>query len=136
MLRNADEKILCEFADSIARKRIAWFEKNYHCESLERRNPLETAYAVLLQKLGIEPEKAPITERMPNRLIFESRNFCPTLEACRILKLDTRFICKHLTEKPTNVLVQRVDPRLRFGRDYRSLRPYGEYCRETISLED
>lgn len=55
---------------------------------------------------------------------------------CRILGLDTRFVCKHFSEKPTAAMLREIDPRLRFSRKYSTLRPYGEFCEETISMQE
>jgi len=71
-----------------------------------------------------------------NRIIIHSKNFCPTLEACRILNMDTRFVCRHLTENPTTELIRQLHPRLRFCRNYEKLRPHSAYCEEMIVLED
>lgn len=42
----------------------------------------------------------------------------------------------HLTERPTTELLQQIDPRLRFSRNYDTLRPHGQYCEETISIDE
>jgi hypothetical protein len=49
--------------------------------------------------------------------------------------LDTRYVCKHLNDDATNRLIQLIDPRLRFSRNYDVLRPYAPYCEEMITLE-
>ena len=59
-------------------------------------------------------------------------NFCPTLEACKILNLDTRKICKLYNENATDVLIKQIDKNLIFVRNYKKLRPYSEYCEEMI----
>jgi hypothetical protein len=63
-------------------------------------------------------------------------NFCPTLEACRILELDTRNVCKKLNENSTGLLIRQLDNRLEFSRNYKKLRPYSEYCEEMIRIRD
>jgi tRNA(Arg) A34 adenosine deaminase TadA len=138
-LRNADQDGLGQMAAALAQKRLAWLKSNPQLQELQEAdggNILDTAYQALLRKLGIEPTEAPIIDRGPNHVSFASRNFCPTLEACRILGLDTRVVCRHLTEKPTDLFLRQVDPRLRFSRNYDHLRPYAAYCEETISLVD
>lgn len=135
-LRAADETTLRKMADTLTRKRLAWFNSQRHTMPSQDCDPLDAAYRLLLRKLGITPDESPILERGPKRLVLASRNFCPTLEACRILGLNTRFVCKHLTERPTNELLRQVHPGLRFTRNYETLRPFGEYCEETIYLDD
>lgn len=133
-LRTADEAALHRMADEITAKRRAWCEANHPLLPAGTHDIAGAAYELLIRKLGMTPDEAPIVDRSPNHVRFASRNFCPTLEACRILGLDTRFVCKHLTERPTNDFLRQIHPRLRFSRNYDTLRPYGEYCEETISL--
>ena len=78
----------------------------------------------------------PVVARSEKQITFHSMNFCPTLEACKILRLDTRHVCKLLNEDSTNRLVKNIDRRLRFSRNYANLRPYTPFCEEFISLED
>ena len=70
------------------------------------------------------------------KIVFHSQNFCPTLEACKILDLDTRVICKEVNEGPTNALVKQISERLEFRRNYEQLRPYCDYCEEMIVLNE
>lgn len=68
--------------------------------------------------------------------MFHSQNFCPTLEACKILGLDTRMVCKTVNEGPTDALVKQFYEKLEFGRNYDKLRPYSDYCEEMVFLKD
>lgn len=135
-LRDADEAALRQMADDLTQKRLAWFEVKRTDLQSDGDDLVGAAYRLLIGKLGILPAQAPVLDRGPRHLRFASRNFCPTLEACRILGLDTRFVCKHLTEGPTNAFLRRLHPKLRFRRNYDTLRPYGESCEEMISLEE
>jgi len=132
-LRSADERALRERAEAIARKRVEWFHAARPLEGIASGSPLNDAYTVFLRKLGLTPADAPVMNRDTTHLTLASRNFCPTLEACRILGLDTRFVCRHLTEEPTEVLLRLVDPRLRFTRTYDTLRPHGACARKPFS---
>jgi tRNA(adenine34) deaminase len=136
MLRGADAEGLEKLAHALAQKRIAWFHANADSVAQEEKDPLDKGYLFFLKKLGLSSDQAPILERTPRRLVLASRNFCPTLEACKILGLDTRLVCKHLTEFPMIELLKQVHPKLRFARNYETLRPYGQYCEEVISLDD
>lgn len=133
-LRNADEAALCALNEDSVQRRTAWFEENRSRFAFLSGDPLDSAYRLLLARFGIPPEEAPIMRKSDTMIVFHSMNFCPTLEACRMLGLDTRFVCKHLNEDATNRLIQKIDPRLRFSRNYDKLRPYSSYCEEMISL--
>lgn len=133
-LRGADESVLrAHNADSVQR-RIAWFEDNKHRFDFISNDLLDSAYRLLLTRFDITADQAPVVFKNDQKIIFHSQNFCPTLEACKILGMDTRFVCRHLNEDATNQLVQQIDPRLRFSRNYEKLRPYSPYCEEMICL--
>ena len=95
-------------------------------------NILLKAYQVLLRKLGIKEDEAPIIRRNDKEIVFRSINSCPTLEACRILGLEPIKICKLYNEGATDALVKLVDPRLEFSRNYARMRPEYKYCEEII----
>ena len=131
----ADDAALAALnADSVFR-RVAWFHENKDRLSFLSEDLLESAYRLLLTRFGISPEEAPVVSRSAYAMTFHSQNFCPTLEACRLLNLDTRYVCRCINEDSTNALLRQLDPRLRFSRNYEKLRPYAPYCEETISLE-
>jgi hypothetical protein len=43
-------------------------------------------------------------------------------------------VCKGAYHKPVQTFLDRVDPRLKFDRNYSSLRPYTDYCEEILEL--
>ena len=134
-LRGADDLALQALNEDSTRRRVEWFRENRATFASDPNHPLEAGYRLLLRRFGISPEEAPIVSRTERQITFHSQNFCPTLEACRVLGLDTRHVCKRINEASTNALLQQLDPRLRFSRNYEKLRPYAPYCEETISLE-
>ncbi len=134
-LSGADASALCALNEDAVRRRTAWFEENKDRFNFLSDDLLNSAYRLLLARFGITPEEAPIVQKSNTMIVFHSQNFCPTLEACRRLGLDTRHICKQINENATNRLIQKIDPRLRFSRNYEKLRPYSPYCEEMISLE-
>lgn len=133
-LRNADADIIVKLSERLSKKRISWFHKQKIQQ--DAKDPLLAAYQLFLKKLGISADEAPIVEKQKNRLVIHSKNFCPTLEACKILDLDTRIVCKQLNEGPTQELLQQLNPNLRFKRNYNCLRPYKPYCEEMIIMDD
>jgi hypothetical protein len=133
-LRGASDRRLQEYNDASAARRREWYRRQFAERPVPGEGPLEQAYRLLLLRLGIPEEEAPIVERGRDRLVFHSQNFCPTLEACRALNLDTRRVCRLYNEGATQELIRQVDSRLRFRRNYEKLRPYAEYCEEIIEL--
>ena len=131
-LRHATGAALHEHDVLVGHGRREWYRAEGHRLFAEEPDPLLRAYRVLLAKLGVTEGEAPIVERDARRLVFASGNFCPTLEACRILGLDTRTVCGMSTEGATDALVREVDPRLHFRRNYGNLRPHAARCEEII----
>jgi tRNA(Arg) A34 adenosine deaminase TadA len=86
--------------------------------------------------MGRLPEQLRVVEESPDRITWLSDNACPTLEACARLGLDTRQVCRAVSERPVQTFLSRLDPRLRFVRDYETIRPHAAHCRETIVRVD
>ena len=134
-LRGADEAALLALNEDSVRRRVVWFQQNRERFPFLTEDLPESGYRLLLERFHISPEEAPVVSRSARAIAFHSQNFCPTLEACKRLGLDTRHVCRRINEDSTNQLIRRIDPRLRFSRNYEKLRPYAPYCEETISLE-
>ena len=121
-----------------ARKRLAWLEQRGLARppgwplpdaSVSPRRAFELLF---FDYMGLDPEDLPVAEESDSRITWLSRNPCPTLEACGRLGLDTRFVCRAVYEKPVQVFLSQLDPRLRFVRDYSAIRPRAPHCRESI----
>jgi hypothetical protein len=133
-LQNADETRLHEIERTLSDKRISWFTDNRDLIDHLGGDYTQRAYELLLLKIGADPEEVPVVERTHRRIVFHSRNFCPSLEACRKLHLDTRYVCKVVLERPADLLVKQLHPDLVFSRNYDRIRPHTNYCEEMISL--
>ncbi len=119
----------------LTRRRAAWFKKNEaKIMGKLKGTDVEKAYQLILMKLGVTEKEAPVVEKSSERIVFHSMNPCPALEACEILGLDTREVCREHTERATDALVKKINPRLKFGRNYKKLRPYARYCEESVTL--
>lgn len=134
-LRNATREDLVRYNEDSALKRLEWFHTKGFPTGKSIPEKLAAAHQLLLERFGITEDQAPIVEKDDNKIVFHSKNFCPTLEACKILDLDTRFICRHYNEESTDRLVKQIDERLHFSRNYNRLRPYSGYCEEFINWE-
>lgn len=133
-LRGASEEQLREYSRQRASRRLEWYrrEKGHLCLGIG--DAAERGYRLLLTKLDISEAQAPVVNRETGRVVFHSRNFCPTLEACGILGLDTRRVCRLYNEDDTERLLRQLDSRLRFRRNYEKIRPHSEYCEERIEI--
>lgn len=132
------QKKTCQTIESeVARKRIAWFKRNY--KSISQNNPLSPrkAYEVIFfDYMGLSATEVFVLSETETEILWNSTNRCPTLEACRQLGLDTRRVCRAIYEKSTQALVSQLDPKLRFLRSYQEIRPYSPYCKERIIRVD
>ena len=120
----------------VIEKRSSWLDRNIM--ALEKTgNSLIDGYKIFYESyLGLSiPQDGEIIETTDRQLVTRWWNHCPTLEACQKLGLDTREICKKVYHKPVQVLLSKIDPKLRFKRNYAALRPYTPYCEEIIALE-
>jgi tRNA(Arg) A34 adenosine deaminase TadA len=134
-LRGATDLELQSHNRRSSEKRTMWIQHELQTVKLEDAELLRTAYELLLKKLDISEDEAPIAKLNKHELVFHSRNGCPTLEACKILGLDTRRVCKLYNEGATREMMKAIDPRLSFNRNYGHLRPYSNHCEEMITLE-
>jgi tRNA(adenine34) deaminase len=134
-LRGASSRQLREYDQGLAARRIEWYRVQGRDLDLGKGDVTERAYRLLLLKLGIAEAEAPIVRREQGRITFHSKNPCPTLEACLMLGLDTRRVCRLSSEGATNALIRQIDPKLSFGRNYRKIRPHSQYCEERIEYE-
>lgn len=135
-LRGADDRTLSKLNEDSMCRRLRWFWENRSTFDFITDDILDSGYRLLLKRLGITEREAPIVRRSDREIVFHSMNLCPTLEACKILELDTRYVCSRMNEASTDTLLKQVDSRLKFTRNYGKLRPYTEYCEEVISLSD
>ena len=130
-----EEKALEILSNTQIQELKKWFAENVAKRDLNEP-PLLAAYRMLFEDmLGCSISEIDIVEQSEERIVHHYKLPCPILDACLKLDLDTRKICKALFHEALNELMQLVDPRLRFDRDYEKLRPYVPYCLEKFWLE-
>lgn len=134
-LRNATDEMLEKYNDDFRTARLDWFRQLDKSVIMKEHDSKMAAYKLLLCRLHIAEDEAPIISCENGKLVFHSKNFCPTLEACRILDLDTRHVCKKYNEDATDALMKCISDDLKFARNYDKLRPYSNYCEEMIMTD-
>lgn len=120
--------------DWLTEKRIKWLRKNKTKLKLVG-SEIEKALQLICQKFEINPKDLKITEKSRTKIIYHAYNFCPVLEACQELSLDTREVCRKVYEGSVTKFLKAFNPKLKFKRNYQKIRPYIEYCEETIEFE-
>jgi hypothetical protein len=121
----------------VVEKRLAWLERAR--PGLEKSgDSLLDGYKMFYERyLGLAiPRDGEMVESSPRRLVMRWWNPCPTLEACLELGLEPREICRKVYEAPVQAMLAGIDPRLRFRRNYESIRPHTGYCEEIIEVEE
>jgi hypothetical protein len=112
-------------------KRLRWYDANKE-KVLLQGSDVRKAYTLLLIKyLQLRSDEVPIAYEDERKIVWRSYNFCSMLEACKKLGMDTRDVCK-AGEKAVEALITKVNPNLRFSRNYEKIRPYTDYCEEMI----
>lgn len=122
-------------AETTAR-RIRWLED--HADRLRRApaTPRRLFETLFLDYMGLSSAELPVLSESAEEITWASMNPCPTLEACARIGLDTRKVCKGAYERSTQAFLSWFDPRFRFLRDYREIRPWARRCRERIVRVD
>ena len=120
---------------SLCKKRLEWLEE--HINDVKEESLVKKTYILLLiKKIEIEPSEVPVVYEDNKKIVWQSFNWCPVLEACKELGIDTRKVCKNGYENSVVKFVQRINPKLKFSRNYEILRPHGQYCEETIKISE
>ena len=136
-LQRAQEIKSYEFINKeLLEKRLRWYEENKDKLNLEGSDVRKAYTLFLIKYLGLSPKEVPVAYENERKIIWRSYNFCPVLEACKRLGKDTREVCKKAEEKSVQQLISSINPNLRFSRNYEKIRPYINYCEETIELEE
>lgn len=128
------ENALKEWAEQIKIRRLEWFNQNKDNFKLEGTEVRKGFQLVLFEYMGIRPDEVPVVKETETKITWRAYDFCPYYEAMEKLGLDSKIVCKHATEMPVQALLDIINPKLRFSRDYKKIRPHTEYCEETIEL--
>jgi len=129
------EQALVEWADRIIERRLAWLEQHRDCLTRLKGTEVRKGFQlVIVEYMGIPLEEVPIIEETETKITWRAYDFCPYLEATKAFGLDTKDVCRYATEAPVQALLDAFNPRLRYSRNYERIRPYADYCEETIEL--
>ena len=118
-------------------RRVEWIKNNIDRLKIIYRDlppPLMAHRIIFFEHMYIYPPDSVVIEQSPRFIIIRSYNFCPYLEACQRLGLNTKIVCKNICEQPFNAMIKYIHPRLKFSRNYNCLRPEQQYCEEYIEL--
>jgi len=121
----------------VIEKRLGWLDESL--DKMERtKDAVEDGYRIFYEEyLGISvPKDGEVVDRTDKKMVMRWWNYCPVLEGCKKFGLDTRVVCKKAYHKPVQIFLSRINPKLKFDRNYDNIRPYTPYCEEIITLEE
>jgi hypothetical protein len=122
-----------EIEAAVTAKRIAWLREHaLDSSSAGSVTPRVAFERLFLEYMGLSRADLPVIEETASKITWLSKNPCPTLDACQQLGLETREVCRAISEKPTQAFLSWLDPQLRFIRSYQEIRPYAAHCLESI----
>ena len=123
-----------EINSHLLKKRLQWLEENKNDMTFQGTDVKKAYTLFLIQYLKLDPAKVPIIYENGKKIIWWSFNWCPVLEACKIGGFDTREVCKNGWEQSIQAFIEKVNPKLRFFRNYEKIRPFARYCEESIQF--
>ncbi|MEM1573031.1 MAG: hypothetical protein QXI49_06585 [Candidatus Methanomethylicaceae archaeon] len=85
--------------------------------------------------LKINTKDIEIVNISENELIIRCRNPCPILWLATHLKLDTKYVCKEVSEPVCKYFLKKLNQKLIFERNYNYIRPYKDGCEERIHIK-
>jgi hypothetical protein len=85
--------------------------------------------------LRIDKKYVHILKINKREAIVRCDNPCPILKLSMILKLDTKSVCKYISEPVCEYVLKRMNSKIIFKRNYDHIRPYKESCEEHIYFQ-
>jgi hypothetical protein len=86
--------------------------------------------------LRVPPENCEVINLTRNELVTRCDSDCPILDFARQINVDTRDVCRAISEPMSNWFMRLLNNRLTFTRNYGMIRPYSPQCEETITYRD
>jgi len=123
-----------EINEELTERSIGWYEKNRGDLVLEGSDVRKAYTLLFLEYLKIDPGEVPIVHEDETRIVWRATSWCPVVEACERGGFDTREVCKKGWESSVQALIEKINPKLRFSRNYDRIRPHSDYCEEAIEL--
>jgi hypothetical protein len=96
--------------------------------------PMDVYRLFYLDFLGVPEGHCEVVEVTDRALVTRCTNACPILDLAGRLGRDTREVCRKVSERGCRFFLRGLGSGIRFQRDYRTIRPHGPYCEETVTL--
>lgn len=120
----------------VAEKRLNWLKENKCRLNLKMKNSISFIDKVFYKRFyKLAYKDREVVKKNKYILVTRWFNYCPVLEACKALDLDTREICRNIYHKPNQIFLSEINPKLKFKRNYNKIRPHANYCEEIIEFK-
>ena len=96
--------------------------------------PMDVYRLFYLDYLGVPEGHCEVVEVTDRSLVTRCTNACPILDLAGRLGRDTRVVRRKVSERGCRFFLWGLGSGIRFQRDYRTIRPHGPYCEETVTL--
>lgn len=85
--------------------------------------------------LRLRTEELEVVKLTDRELITRARNFCPILWISLKLGLDTKIVCRYVSEPVCKFALSKLNKSIVFERNYSHIRPYQDSCEERIYID-
>ena len=101
----------------------------------EHKGVIEEIERMGFVNLRIDKKYVHIIKIDKKEAIIRCDNPCPILKLSMILNLDTKFVCKYISEPVCSYVLKRMNSKIIFERNYDYIRSYKDSCEEHIYLQ-
>ena len=123
-----------KFLGYLFQKHAGWWARKNKDKYLNKPLMGRVLQLFYIDYLRVSKEKCEVTEISQNKLITRCTNTCPIYGLARFLRLDTKYVCKLVSEPACKAFLKNFDSKLEFIRNYNKIRPHASFCEETIKL--
>jgi len=88
-----------------------------------------------LEFLRVPVQNCEVVKLTSTELVTRCNSDCPILDFARQINIDTRDMCRVISEPMSNWFMRLLNKQLKFTRNYQFIRPYSPACEETISIK-
>jgi len=100
-------------SETVAEKRLKWFEQNISTAELTGSD-VEKGFALYVKYFHPKEEDLQVQEKLPTEIRFRRKDYIDAIAyACQVLGLDIIEVNNKVYAKAMNLLLEKINPRLR-----------------------
>lgn len=131
------KKALEHLANVQASNRAGWFKTsreaigNLSQDAIGANKVLKTFMKQVTP--GWEADSYTEVVHIPEQVVFRYTGYCPWLEACKMVGLQTKLVCPYVSQRASQASFDLLDERIHI--EITKFRPDSDYCEEVITLK-